>query len=490
MGANTERNDAKSVNITDDYWDFDEFGGGGGVDGIGFGDDEDEQLRLSDFTGDLMGFFKEVPSIPDHLRKEWKKRIRKHQLRIKKKLSEARDGLRTIHEQIKKKGSSLRQKGAKAARRIITGSSNKRVRDFVKEPPVARMIDCISFTLGVMLLVSAEFFALKLPDQFWKFYIVTVGAMMVTRVCLWWGGVFKYFLFDFCYYVNLVLIIILIVCPENTTLLQVCFVWTNGPVGLAMVTWRNSLVFHSLEKVTSLYVHAAPPLLMMCTRWYNTDHAKLCNEETGESCYLPWTTWWGYSFALYLVWQLLQILLTEIIGRKEIERRKLQTSCRWIATHPRMPAHFISLRIARRLGIMAKDESYDHTSLKTKIIFVTFQAVYTLITMLPCKMLYESFWAHIVYLAVLYIYCVWNGARFYIHVFAERYILQFRTPDSIESKSPRSKASTSSIENLIISKESLEKPSVSVSQLKKEPTPVQANQVKESLTSPEQKKIQ
>jgi len=164
-----------------------------------------------------------------------------------------------------------------------------------------------------------------------------------------------------------------------------------------------------------------------------------------SECRLPLYTWWVLSLAGYLVWQVLQLVLTEIIGRNEIKEKGLMTSCRWIATHPRMPAHSLSLQATRLLGIMGKNESYDHTTWKTKIIFVIFQAVYTFITLLPCKILFESFWAHATYLTVLYIYCVWNGARYYVHIFAERYVLQFRAsptppkngligPPSISSK--------------------------------------------------------
>ena len=32
--------------------------------------------------------------------------------------------------------------------------------------------------------------------------------------------------------------------------------------------WRNSLVFHDVEKITSLYIHIFPGLLLYALRWY------------------------------------------------------------------------------------------------------------------------------------------------------------------------------------------------------------------------------
>lgn len=35
-----------------------------------------------------------------------------------------------------------------------------------------------------------------------------------------------------------------------------------------MPVWRNSLVFHDVEKITSLYIHIFPGLLLYTLRWY------------------------------------------------------------------------------------------------------------------------------------------------------------------------------------------------------------------------------
>eukprot|EP00472_Partenskyella_glossopodia_P002106 CAMPEP_0197523944 /NCGR_PEP_ID=MMETSP1318-20131121/8734_1 /TAXON_ID=552666 /ORGANISM="Partenskyella glossopodia, Strain RCC365" /LENGTH=571 /DNA_ID=CAMNT_0043076777 /DNA_START=251 /DNA_END=1966 /DNA_ORIENTATION=- len=403
------------------------------------GQDEEDALTLSD----LLGFLDEV-RVPKALKQrtmQWSEKLREHRKRALERVQRASEGFRDLQNGIKLRGKAVRKmitghedyfvtdmlkdKSRKVGRRLITGDSNKKVRDYVREAPVVKWIDCFSFTLGVLLLVSAEFFVLKMPEHFWLFYILTVVGMLFARICLWWGGDFKYFLCDFCYYVNINICLVLILYPANATLLQICYVWANGPVGLAMVTWRNSLVFHSLEKVTSLYVHAAPALLLLCVRWYapSDGRSPMCSDD---ACKLSLMNWWIYSWAGYLLWQVIQLYLTEIIGKEEIERKQLQTSCRWIATHPRMPVHSISLKVCRRFGIMGKTEKYDHTKWKTKMIFISFQAVYTLITMVHCKVLFESFWANLIYLFVLYIYCVWNGARYYIHVFAERYVLQFQ----------------------------------------------------------------
>lgn len=63
-----------------------------------------------------------------------------------------------------------------------------------------------------------------------------------------------------CYFVNILDLLWLWVFPESTVLFICCYLLTMGPLGSAIITWRNSLVFHSVDKVTSLFIH-------MCVLW-------------------------------------------------------------------------------------------------------------------------------------------------------------------------------------------------------------------------------
>ena len=66
---------------------------------------------------------------------------------------------------------------------------------------------------------------------------------------------YHYFLADLCYFVNLLLVLSIWFFPQSKRLFisTWCLAFGNNAVAIAM--WRNSLVFHSLDKVTS-YVSA------------------------------------------------------------------------------------------------------------------------------------------------------------------------------------------------------------------------------------------
>ena len=49
--------------------------------------------------------------------------------------------------------------------------------------------------------------------------------------------------------------------PSNSAHLPIaCFVLSHGPIAIAILAWQNSMVFHSLDKMTSFYIHIMPPL--------------------------------------------------------------------------------------------------------------------------------------------------------------------------------------------------------------------------------------
>lgn len=77
---------------------------------------------------------------------------------------------------------------------------------------------------------------------------------------------YQYFLIDYCYSVNALGLIHLFVMPDSVWVFMLFFLSACGPLAWAIVVWRNSLVLHDLEKVTSVFIHMMPPLLAYSRR--------------------------------------------------------------------------------------------------------------------------------------------------------------------------------------------------------------------------------
>lgn len=56
--------------------------------------------------------------------------------------------------------------------------------------------------------------------------------------------------------------------PKSSKLFLACYCLAHGPLCTAIATWRNSLVFHSVDKVTSLFIHVYPPFVFTTLRHF------------------------------------------------------------------------------------------------------------------------------------------------------------------------------------------------------------------------------
>lgn len=95
---------------------------------------------------------------------------------------------------------------------------------------------------------------------------------------------------------------------------------SNGPLAFAIIAWRNSLVFHSPDHVTSLFIHAFPPLLMFAQRWHPVlpgqpapPYLQCEAPHAGGAGCGSFARTMGASIAFYLVWQAGYFVKTEVL---------------------------------------------------------------------------------------------------------------------------------------------------------------------------------
>ena len=98
-----------------------------------------------------------------------------------------------------------------------------------------------------------------------------------------------------------------------------------GPLMCAIIVWKNSLVFHSLDKLTSFFLHAFPPIVVHLLRWIKIENLHRENNvfrwgmisspyhypETDLSFYDTFSL----PIGLYISWQIGYWVVTEILLR-------------------------------------------------------------------------------------------------------------------------------------------------------------------------------
>mmetsp|Transcript_5585 Transcript_5585/g.11128 ORF Transcript_5585/g.11128 Transcript_5585/m.11128 type:complete len:518 (+) Transcript_5585:169-1722(+) len=363
-------------------------------------------------------------------------RTKESRLQIRQRLKKARESLRDRWVR------PVTKISVSTTRRWVTGSHETRVRDFVVLPRVVKVLDKYTFTLGIMGMLSTEFVLLQSPQLFRYYFVLVMLPLLILRVVLFRRTKQQYFLLDYCYWVNtlaFVLTIVPILPGQISSMLwlseqhqqilwQVFFISSNGPLFFAMVAWNNSLVFHSVDKVTSTYVHLFPALLSWCERW--GAHGSLTAVSD-----LPWSRHVGYPMAFYGMWQLVYLLQTEVWDKRKLDADpELSTSLRYLSTAEKMAINRKTLKLCRSVGIMGRDETFSPPTLKVKIIFVVLQAIMSFATFLPVGFFYRSVWVHSGVVLAILTFSVYNGARYYIQVFSRIHEKRYRDDERPEEE--------------------------------------------------------
>lgn len=108
----------------------------------------------------------------------------------------------------------------------------------------------VSFVTAVLNIFISGYLIGAYPEWFHIWYTAQLAYFMPIRWYNYHKIGFHYFLADLCYFVNLLLVLSIWFYPQSKRLLISTYCLAYGNNAVAIVMWRNSLVFHSLDKVT------------------------------------------------------------------------------------------------------------------------------------------------------------------------------------------------------------------------------------------------
>lgn len=271
---------------------------------------------------------------------------------------------------------------------------------------VVRTRDKVSFFCSVMsLLVSALLFGLA-PQWIHIAYTVQGLYLLPLRAYQYKKRSWHYFLFDLCYYVTILNFIYMWFFPSNAALFMACYCLSHGSLASAVITWRNSLVFHDTDKVTSLFVHIYAPFTFTVIRHFYPN----AEERFPALKALPYVNPVRallMSGAIYIFWQLMYWKFVLVDRRSKIASGQRTTSFSWLLNDKRSA-------IGRALSTVPPQYR--------EISFMAGQLVYSLLTELPAVfLLYDSpIWSG-AFLMFIFSVSVWNGGGFYIEVFGRKF---------------------------------------------------------------------
>lgn len=178
----------------------------------------------------------------------------------------------TIKKRVQSKFKDIKDRKDKMTQQVKANFDERRnlIKRKIKTTPFMRFRDKVSFVLGITALVHMFYFLGRWPHTYYN-----SGQLLATIFLLTWRFVtykqakYHYYMFDYCYIGNIVVWIYIYVYPDSLAWQRIAFTAANGPLLYSVGTMRNSLVFHSIDKLTSLYIHIVPPITMWNNVWYS-----------------------------------------------------------------------------------------------------------------------------------------------------------------------------------------------------------------------------
>ncbi|EMD40466.1 hypothetical protein CERSUDRAFT_111065 [Gelatoporia subvermispora B] len=271
---------------------------------------------------------------------------------------------------------------------------------------VVRTREKLTFFMGVMLVLFTALMFNMAPQWIHVTYTLLSAYLLPMRVYMYKKRSWHYFLFDLCYYCNIINLFYLWILPDNPGLFVACYCLSHGSLASAVITWRNSLVFHDFDKVTSLFIHIYPPLVFTVIRHFYPN-AEQRFPALAELPHLNPVTALLLSSIIYLIWQLLYWKFVFVDRRTKIESGQRTTSLTYLLHDKRGV-------IGRALSAVAPQ--------RRELAFMAGQFAYSVLTELPAVfVLYNSsFWSG-AFLIFIFGVSVWNGGGFYIEVFGRKF---------------------------------------------------------------------
>ncbi|KAL0315808.1 UNVERIFIED_CONTAM: Glycerophosphocholine acyltransferase 1 [Sesamum calycinum] len=298
-----------------------------------------------------------------------------------------------------------------------------------------RFINKVTHLLGVLGFGGFCFILGARPQDvrylYCLFYVIFVPLRWIYYRYKKW----HYYLLDFCYYANTIFLIMLLCFPKNEKLFMVCFSFAEGPLAWALIVWRCSLVFNSMDKIVSVFIHLLPGLVFFTIRWWDPVFFEAMHPEgTARRASWPyvesksylWTWLFFVPLAAYCVWQLLYFLIVDVLRRQRLLRDpEVMTSYRELSKKAQK-ANNIWWRLSGLLG--------DQNRL---FMYILLQAMFTVATTALTVPIFLSYELHVTFQVLKVSASVWNGGNFLLEVMPRQVILKEKKKTEMQPIEPQ-----------------------------------------------------
>ena len=340
-----------------------------------------------------------------------------------------------------------RARGSRASSAARAPTPASHWRDARRSPPgrVERLLkadisrlflrDQVLFSLGVVNALAATAWLFAAPRSFPRAHIYLLPPILCWLIFSY--GVRRFWVFflaDYCYAANAAAWLFFARAelrgalgggggggppPAADASFALIFALVTGPLLLANVPWRISLVPHSPDKMSSLFVHVSAPLAAYAYRWHGGGGGG------GGAAAVPARALLLAPALFYAAWQAAYLLLTEVLCARALAREpRFATSLKHLTAAASASAGArpsAALRCARALRAVPPRGVFDAAAWRTKAFFVAAQAAFTAGALAAAAAAFFSQALNAALLAAVLLSIIFNGAGYYVRVFSTRY---------------------------------------------------------------------
>ena len=276
-----------------------------------------------------------------------------------------------------------------------------------------RARDKLVFVSGVFRTCLGIFILGRFPCYFPAFHSLATVFYIFARWVHYRGMNMHYYLFDFCYYANTLIVIHLMVFPDSKALYCITFAFSHGHLLISVAIFHTSLVFHSLEKTITNYTHLVPAIV--CWGLNISD----CGSPSFDPKEIGLLEYYQYVSMGYFVWFAGYYLIIFVITYETWNKKGYPNLYSYAMSNEK----FRTYKFCNIFG----------PKLRPLMFLVQHSGVGMVV------FIFGFFSIHSVYFQTLLVMgitllSVWNGANYYLEIFSRNYELKLKELSELKSK--------------------------------------------------------
>lgn len=300
---------------------------------------------------------------------------------------------KALISQVKLSSNELKQKHIEEIRK-----SFKKLRAMASTAAFTRKKDKLTFFLFVVYLILSNFTLGRVPCLYPDVYTASAIFLLTMRFILYRLTKNHYFLIEFCYYGNVLTMAYIWFFRDSALLYYAAFAFSHGSLLVSVILFRNSLVPHSVDLITSHFVHMAPSLALWSLRTADCGEYPVF-EPAGIEMYM------FCALAFYVVWVLPYSLIIFGFGKRRISRKNNEFLYKYVM-ESRSALAILPMKVGEALR---------------PLVYLLQHMLSTMCFALLSYALLTNFWVETAAISVVFCVSIWNGASYYIEYFSVKY---------------------------------------------------------------------